>query len=94
MPEYAVRNHETGAVRIVDAKNRANALAHVVASTLSVEIATSADVFTAAGQGRTLEVAGTAVLPSGDDCDDMVDAINQAKAEEATGKLVEQGEAA
>ena len=85
MPEYAVRNHETGAVRIVDAKNRANALAHVVASTLSVEIATSVDVFTAAAQGRSLEIAGTAVLPTNDGQQDMLDAINQAKADEDDG---------
>lgn len=59
MPDYLIRtqlNQDTGE-RIVRAKNKAQAIAHVVADTLKVDVATTDDAMRIAGAGGKLEIA-------------------------------------
>lgn len=60
MPHYIVEPkapHEAEAVRIVDAKNQARALAHVVEDTLVVRLAETADIVAATKAGVEVEKA-------------------------------------
>jgi hypothetical protein len=60
MPHYVVEpkaEHEASAVRIVDAKNQARALAHVVEDTLTVRLAEPADFVSATKAGVEIEKA-------------------------------------
>lgn len=60
MPHYVVEpkaEHEASALRIVDAKNQARALAHVVEDTLVVRIAEPQDFMKLARDGREIEKA-------------------------------------
>ena len=63
MPDYAVRNTETGDVRIVAASRPASALSHVVTPLFSVTLATAADGIEAGKQGRRIEIAGEEAEP-------------------------------
>lgn len=63
MPDYAVRNTETGDVRIVTAARPATALAHVTTPLFSVTLATAQDGIDAGRQGRRVEVAGEEPQP-------------------------------
>lgn len=58
MPDYAVRNTNTGEVRIVSAARPATALAHVVTPLFNVTLATAQDGIDAGRQGRRVEIAG------------------------------------
>lgn len=60
MPHYIVEpkaEHDASAVRIVEAKNQARALAHVVENTLTVRIAEPADFVNATKAGVEIEKA-------------------------------------
>lgn len=60
MPHYIVEPkgpHEPSAVRIVEAKNQARALAHVVEHTLVVRLAETTDIVSATKAGVEVEKA-------------------------------------
>jgi hypothetical protein len=63
MPDYIIRTtitrgdeHDT-TVRLVRAKNQAQALKHVVADTITIDAATTEDVMSVAAAGGALETA-------------------------------------
>lgn len=58
MPEYIVRHKPSGAIRLVDAANNAQALRHVAEDVFEVRVATRKEMFVLAGQSVQLETYG------------------------------------
>ena len=58
MPIYAIKNIETGQLRLVEAKRPISAVNHVVGTTFTVAEADARDGVELGRQGGTVEVAG------------------------------------